>query len=183
MASRDEGIVYLKLETRRIDGKVLSHPIPMKLAATVLRLLFGFLWLWAGIVKIKDPIAFSMEIRNYELIGDPLVAMAALLLPPLEIVCSLAVIFRKATPGALAILTGSLLVFTIAILISWARGLDISCGCFSLGGDSINYPVKVAENIALLTVGTWLWRLESRAPTGPTKDAPEDSTPSPVGSA
>lgn len=155
----------------------------MKLAATVLRLLFGFLWLWAGIVKIKDPIAFSMEIRNYELIGDPWVAMAALLLPPLEILCALAVIFRKAPAGALAILTASLLVFTIAIVISWARGLDISCGCFSLGGDSINYPVKVTENVFLLAVGAWLWHLESRKPAGKALDSPGEATPSPAGSA
>lgn len=164
------------LDSFGIGGRIVSVPnlLSMKTVASVLRILFGLLWLWAGIVKIKDPIGFSMEIRNYELIGDPWVAMAALTLPPLEILCALAVIFRKGAAGGLAILNASLVVFTVAIVISWARGLDISCGCFSLGGDSINYPIKVTENIALLGVGCWLWWIETRVET---RSAPDHSLP------
>ena len=40
----------------------------------MLQFLFGALWLWAGLLKLRDPIAFAEAIRNYRLIGDPLIA-------------------------------------------------------------------------------------------------------------
>lgn len=123
----------------------------------VVQFLFGALWLWAGILKFKDPIAFSDAIRNYRLIGDPFIAAAALGLPCLEIVCGVCLMGNRLARGSLTILWGSLAVFTGAIAISWARGLDINCGCFGFSEESVNYPVKMAENLALLAVGAWLW--------------------------
>lgn len=144
----------------------------MKFAARLLLLLYGLFWLWSGVAKMKDPAGFAMAVRNYRLLGDPLVAAAALFVPSLEIVAALAVVFRRALPAALGLLWISLLVFTIAIVISWARGLDIECGCFGLGdGSTVNYPVKLAQNAALLAVGGWLWWIESRRAT--TGDPPE----------
>ncbi|MCB1066137.1 MAG: hypothetical protein KDN20_24860 [Verrucomicrobiae bacterium] len=142
----------------------------MKLTANTLRILFGLLWLWAGVAKLKDPTAFSFAIRNYHLLSDPWIAAAALFLPALECVAAMAVIFRKGSAGAIALLWGSLLVFTVAIAISWGRGLDIECGCFGLGGSTVNYPVKIAQNVAMLAVGAWLWWWESR----PTREVQEE---------
>ncbi len=129
----------------------------MQTAASILRILYGLVWLWAGVAKFKDPTAFSLAIRNFDLIGDPWVAAAALFLPPLECVAAFAVIFRRGAAGGLAILWGALLVFTVAIAVSWARGLDIECGCFGLSGSTVNYPLKLAQNFGLLAVGGWLW--------------------------
>ena len=64
--------------------------------------------------------------------------------------------------GSLAILWCCLLAFTVAICISWARGLDIACGCFGLDDETVNYPVKLAQNFALLALGGWLWRVAAK---------------------
>ncbi|MCB1230066.1 MAG: hypothetical protein KDN19_07365 [Verrucomicrobiae bacterium] len=136
----------------------------MNTAATILRILYGLLWFWAGAAKFMDPTAFSLAIRNFRLVEDPWVAALALFLPPLEMVAALAVIFHRGARGGLAILWIALFVFTLAIGISWARGLDIECGCFGLSGSTINYPIKLAQNLALLAVGGWLFFRTARPP-------------------
>lgn len=133
----------------------------MKFAASTIRILFALIWLWAGVAKFKDPTAFSLSIRNFDLLPDPWVAIFALLIPPLECLAALAILFQRGTAGGLAILWSALLVFSFAIIISWVRGLDIECGCFGLGGNAVNYPLKLAQNIALLAVGGWLWWMEA----------------------
>ncbi len=152
----------------------------MTVPAHILRVLFGLLWLWAGMAKLKDPTAFSLAIRNYDLIGDPWIAVAALFLPAMEGVAALAVIFRRGTAGALALLCASLAIFTLAIAVSWARGLDIECGCFGLDGSTVNYPLKLIQNLALLGVGGWLWWWEARTvppAAGPTGSGEPSAAP------
>ena len=58
--------------------------------------------------------------------------------------------------GSAVLLAGSVAVFTVAIIIAWIRGLDISCGCFG-GTGEINYPVKVAQNVVLIAAGCFFW--------------------------
>ena len=129
-------------------------------AAMFLQIAYGLFWFWSGASKWLDPTAFSLAIRNFDLVGDPWVAAMALLIPPLECVAALAIIFHRGAAGGLALLWSALLVFTLAITISWARGLDIECGCFGLSGSTVNYPMKLLQNGALLAVGGWLWWVE-----------------------
>jgi putative oxidoreductase len=136
----------------------------IRIAYTIIRFLFGGLFLWSGIAKAYDPAGFALDIRNYELIGDPWVAMAALFLPWLEIVTGVLLMggWKWGTRGSSGILWASLIVFTIAIAISWARGLDIACGCFGIGGESTNYPVKITQNVILIGIASWIWWFETR---------------------
>ncbi|MCB1093040.1 MAG: hypothetical protein KDL87_15995 [Verrucomicrobiae bacterium] len=130
----------------------------LRLAAQILVILYGLFWLWSGVAKLKDPAGFAMAIRNFRLLGDPWIAASALFIPAVEIVCASSVVFGKGRWGALSLLWVSLLIFTTAIVISWVRGLDISCGCFGTGdGSTVHYPAKVAQNLALLALGGWLW--------------------------
>ncbi|MCB1235481.1 MAG: DoxX family protein, partial [Verrucomicrobiae bacterium] len=59
----------------------MNAPLP-----AIPRVCFGLFWIWAGASKLRDPALFSAAIRNYDLIGDPLVAAAALILPWLEVI-------------------------------------------------------------------------------------------------
>ena len=122
----------------------------------VLRLAFGALFLWSGIAKLKDPIAFADAVRHFQIVGDPIAPGLALLIPWVEIFAGIAVMWDRFARGGSFILVASLFFFTGAIAMAWMRGLDISCGCF--GGDGqINYPVKVAQNIGLLALGISIW--------------------------
>lgn len=119
-------------------------------------LAFGALFLWSGIAKIKDPISFAEAVRNFRIVGDPIAPALAHFLPWLEVFAGLAVMWDRTRQGAAALLTGLVLGFTGAVVIAWIRGLDIACGCFG-GEESMNYPVKVAQNLGLLLWGAGLW--------------------------
>lgn len=122
----------------------------------ILRLAFGGLFIFSGVMKLKDPIFFADVVRNYQLIGDPIAPALALLVPWIEIFAGIAVMLERFVRGGSFILTGALMVFTLAIAISWIRGLDITCGCFGQN-EELNYPVKMVQNILLLAVGIAIW--------------------------
>lgn len=133
-----------------------------------MRIILAGVFLYAGYLKVKDPIQFTEDIRNYQLIQDPLPAALALSLPWLEILAALGVLTGLLYRGSLVVLAGMILTFILAISSAWARGLDISCGCF--GGESAestNYPLHLFENAVLLGISVVLllyaWRQDRRA--------------------
>ena len=119
----------------------------------LLCLTFGAVFLYAGAMKLRDPIAFLDDVRSFQILPDPFAAWLALGLPWLEILAALAVITGLLRPGGLAVLNGLLIVFLAAIALSWARGLDLSCGCF--GGDpaASDYPTLLIRDLLLLVLG------------------------------
>ncbi|MEM6279452.1 MAG: MauE/DoxX family redox-associated membrane protein [Verrucomicrobiota bacterium] len=122
----------------------------------LLRLAFGALFIFSGVMKLKDPIFFADVVRNYQLIGDPIAPAMALFVPWVEIFAGIAVMLDRFARGGSFVLTGALMVFTLAIAISWIRGLDITCGCFGQN-EELNYPVKMAQNVVLLAIGIAIW--------------------------
>lgn len=127
----------------------------------LLRFGFGAVFIWSGVAKLKDPINFTEAVRNFELVGDPYAAFLALLIPWVEIVSGVVCLAGLFWRGGVITLLASLVVFTGALCIAWARGLDISCGCFGGTGD-VNYPLVVGRNIGLLLVGVLLLLLVKR---------------------
>jgi len=122
----------------------------MRFITMVLRLGVGGLFVWAGVLKALDPMAFLKSIENYQILPHAVALVAAFYLPYLEIFCGLGVIFKRLYAGALAILGCLTLVFLAALLSAWARGLDIDCGCFGLGDGKAHYGVALARDLALL---------------------------------
>lgn len=128
----------------------------MKTFWFILRLVFGALFIFSGVMKLKDPIFFADVVRNYRLIGDPIAPAMALFVPWVEVFAGIAVMLDRFVKGGSFLLVASLIVFTLAIGISWARGLDITCGCFGQN-EELNYPVKIAQNLVLLATGIAIW--------------------------
>lgn len=132
-----------------------------------MRLLLTGVFLSAGLLKVMDPIGFAEDIRNYQLVSDPIPAALALSLPWLEILAALGVLTGRLFRGSLVILAGMNVVFLAAIGSAWARGLDIQCGCFgAAGGGATNYPLHLLENFVLLGLAVLLllyrWRQDRR---------------------
>lgn len=131
----------------------------MKVFTLLLRLIFGAIFVWSGIAKLKDPISFADAVRNFQIVGDPIAPALALFIPWVELIAGVAVMIwspRFGKSGALVLL-GCIVVFTLAIGFAWVRGLDISCGCFG-GTGEVNYPVKIATNLVLIAIGVFLLR-------------------------
>jgi putative oxidoreductase len=119
----------------------------------VLRLvgiIIGGLFIYAGIVKIIDPVEFARDIDNYKMLPWRFGIFLALYLPWLEIFCGLALITRVLYRGSVFIVTTLMTFFIVASIIAKARGLDVSCGCFGHASKYLNFSWHLALDFALL---------------------------------
>lgn len=101
-----------------------------------IRLVVGGLFIYAGSLKMLDPVAFADSIATYELVPLSLINLVAILLPPLEIVAGLMLIVGYHLRLAAFTLGVLCLVFLVALGQGVARGLEIDCGCFGAGAPS-----------------------------------------------
>jgi putative oxidoreductase len=122
----------------------------------ILALLFGGVFVYAGVMKLRDPHLFLMDVRSFDLLPDPYAAWLALSLPWLEIIAGLAVITGIAKRGGLLLLNLCLIAFFIAILSAWQRGIDIQCGCFGATDATANYAELFIRDGILLAMGITL---------------------------
>lgn len=132
----------------------------------LLHFLFGGVFVYAGILKVADPMSFLDDVRSFDLLGDPWAAWVAMGLPWLEIFAGLTVMSGFMRSGGLMILNGSLVVFLIAISIAWFRGIDIRCGCFGHSDATSNYRDLILRDVLLLLAGivlVWKGKPKSRA--------------------
>lgn len=129
----------------------------MKIIAKLLHLVFGGVFVYAGVLKAWNPQAFLDDVRSFDLLGDPWAAWLAMGLPWLEIFAGLAVITGVLRRGGLLVLNGALVGFLGAIALSWYRGIDIRCGCFGSAEASSNYVELIVRDVLLLALGLWLF--------------------------
>jgi putative oxidoreductase len=118
----------------------------------LLAALLGALFIYAGVTKVMDPAEFARDIDNYKLIPWVISVRFAFYLPWLEILCGLALFFRRLYAGALTVLTGLIVVFIAASIAARVRGIDISCGCFGHLSKSWSFPQHLAVDFAILAV-------------------------------
>jgi uncharacterized membrane protein YphA (DoxX/SURF4 family) len=120
------------------------------------RLVVGGLFIYAGWLKARDPGALIADLWNYRLLPEGSAYWIAALMPYLEIVAGLALITGLQRRGAHLVLGAMLLVFILALGAAWARGLEISCGCFGVGtAETSNYPLLIGRNLGLLALVAW----------------------------
>jgi succinate-acetate transporter protein len=121
-------------------------------ALLLVRLVLGGLFVYAGAAKALEPLDFAQSIRNYDIVGQALSFLAAVVLPWLEILAGLFLITGVWKRGA-ALVISSLLVFFIALTVAtMIRGLDVDCGCFGAVDRKAGWSV-VLEDLAMLYLG------------------------------
>jgi len=113
------------------------------------RLLLSGTFAYAAVLKLTDPATFATDIAHYRLLPYPLTSAMGVYLPWLEGVCAAAVLVRWRERGALALLLGLCVLFSLALASAWWRDLDISCGCFGHAGDATAVPFALARSTAL----------------------------------
>ena len=123
----------------------------------IVALIIGGIFIYAGVIKAMDPVAFANDIDNYKILPWPLVVRLAFYLPWLELLCGLALILRFFYRGGLFILTGLTFVFIAASVIAKVRGLDITCGCFGHASKNWSFSGHLALDIAILIALIALW--------------------------
>lgn len=131
----------------------------MKIAVILSKLVLAAIFLLASVPKIIAPDEFAVAVFRYQLLPDAAVNLVAIFLPWIELVAAIAILIPRTSAAAAAIIFGLLAVFTAAISIDLVRGIDISCGCFTL--DANAGPIgwwEVVRDVAFLTMaGFVLW--------------------------
>lgn len=128
------------------------------IATWACRLLLGGTFAYAALLKLADPSAFATDIGHYRLVPYPLTLAASIYLPWLELLCGTAVLIRRFERGALVLLLGLCVLFSVALTSAWFRGLDIECGCFGSASIPAAVPVALARSLALGLIAFFLLR-------------------------
>ncbi len=105
----------------------------------IIRFVLGAIFITAGIPKILDTASFAGVVYNYHLLPDMFINVFAITLPWLEVLIGGMLIMGIWMPGTVILYNLLMISFIAALLLNVARGLDISCGCFSTDpGDIID---------------------------------------------
>ena len=95
------------------------------------RLVLGAVFIYASLDKILNPGAFAQAVFNYQVLPGELVNLTALILPWVEMILGACLLSNRWMTGASSLAAALMLIFMGLIFFNLARGLDISCGCFS----------------------------------------------------
>jgi uncharacterized membrane protein YphA (DoxX/SURF4 family) len=145
----------------------------MNIALRILHWLCGLflagIFLYSGYVKWQAPLQFAVAIEGYKLAPQALVWPLANYLPWFEIALGIWLLSGWKIKYS-AMVTAALLLFFIVILtITYARGIEANCGCFSLD-DRIS-PKTIARDSLILIPAIFLI-FESRLRSGFNKSIP-----------
>jgi uncharacterized membrane protein YphA (DoxX/SURF4 family) len=111
-----------------------------------IRLVLGVVFVYAAIDKIAHPGGFAQAIYNYRMMPHWTINFMALVMPWLELLCGVLIVIGVFMRGSAFMIGFMLLVFIIALSSALARGLDISCGCFSVeGGHGVALDLLVRD--------------------------------------
>lgn len=103
----------------------------------VSRLVLSFFFLWAAWSKIIHPAAFARDMMAYQFFPRSLVPWLSLWVPWLEALAALGLLVPPLFKGARLWITALMTSFILLLSLTWMRGLEISCGCFGGGHESV----------------------------------------------
>ncbi len=119
-----------------------------------LQFIIGIVFLYASYNKLFDQVGFAKSVYGYKFLPDFLINITAIVVPSLEFIAGLFLLFGLFRKGSSLVIIVLLSVFLIALVQAYARGLDIDCGCF--GSSAADKPspadllIRIFEDILLL---------------------------------
>jgi len=111
--------------------------------------------------KILHPVEFAKIVNNYQVLPDVLINLTALILPWLELVLGLLLVFNFWLPSAVLLTNLLLFSFYVVLVFNVARGLNIHCGCFSTSekGDPATTWYLIRDGAFLLMGGYLFYKV------------------------
>ena len=99
----------------------------------------GVALLLSGIPHFGNPYYFLGSVYAYDLVGPGVGQLVVMVLPGLQLLVAACLITRQFRPGAHLIVLPMLLGFALLQTSAKLRGLDIACGCFGPGEETIGW--------------------------------------------
>jgi len=129
---------------------------------TFLRIGVGLIFVWASYGKILDPAGFGRVIQNYRIMPEIFINPMAIILPWIEVFAGLLLISGFLVKGASMLINLMMLIFIAAFIFNIYRGIDVSCGCFTLSAEAArNMYYYLARDLLILFAGILVFVGES----------------------
>jgi uncharacterized membrane protein YphA (DoxX/SURF4 family) len=112
----------------------------------------GLLFAAAALAKLGDLHSFAEEVHNFRMMPVAIENVVAMTLPWIELVAALALILGIRPRSGALVAACMMAVFTVAVGVAMARGLDIECGCFGTADGTRVGLVKLLENSGMLAM-------------------------------
>lgn len=125
---------------------LLGHTALVRVCQIAMGVIFG----WAALAKIGDPAGFATQLHHFRLVPVPLENLFAVTLPWIELVAAVALLVGVQRRAAALLVAALMVVFTVAVGLALARGLDIECGCFGTADASRVGVVKLLQNTGMV---------------------------------
>jgi len=130
------------------------------------RLVLGGVLLVAGGLKALKPSESASAVAAYKILPTQIAHLAGYALPWLEIAVGILLIIGLSARFAAVVGALVMVLFVIAIISVWARGLLINCGCFG-GGGAVDpaqaaqvhrtYLLEILRDLGLALIGLYLY--------------------------
>jgi uncharacterized membrane protein YphA (DoxX/SURF4 family) len=118
------------------------------------RLVLGAIFVIASSDKLLNPLAFAQIIHNYRLMPPSLINLPAVMVPWIEFLAGLLLIAGYKARGANLVISCLLIFYIVLLTITAARGINVSCGCFSTSmAVKSNLLIRILEDIGMLILG------------------------------
>ena len=88
----------------------------------------GGIFIYAGGIKLFEPTTFAVLVEAYGIIPENMLMLMAVLLPALEVIAGIGLLFD--IRGSLSAIALLLLLFIAVMGYGIWMGLDVDCGCF-----------------------------------------------------
>lgn len=143
-------------------------PKKKELVLAAVRMGLGAVFIYAGVLKIREPEAFAGSVAAYQIFPYYLNYLVAATVPWVETLCGLLLIFGFRVRAAAGIVAGMNILFIVLLASTIARGLDIDCGCFRQGGEKTPAWIAILRDILFLSAAVAVfsarreWRFSSR---------------------
>ena len=123
-----------------------------RIVLLLFRIVVGGLFIYAGVLKIADPIGFAQDIENYRLVPRGIAFFTALVLPWLEALAGAALVvgvFKRTSAGLIALMLAG---FIALVALTMIRGLDVDCGCFGAFSRKAGWALLLEDALMLFMV-------------------------------
>ena len=134
---------------RKQSTNKMKNILKNKKVILLFRCLLGFMFIYASVDKIIHPIDFSNNIDNYHITPIILNNIFALIVPWMELIIGLCLLFNILFDGAVNLTIGLLVWFIFILTQALFRGINLDCGCFDLleKADDVNLRTEMINRI------------------------------------
>ncbi len=114
------------------------------------KIIIGLIFVISGIIKISNPFEFVESVNNFKMLPPELVNLFVIIIPWVEFSAGLLLVFNIYPKESATIISGLLVIFTIAIVVALLKSLTFNCGCLGNIFPQEIGALKILENLVLL---------------------------------